>query len=336
MELNHPFFIYPREPLSQYNNYELYKNELFKLNEFIENFNYKLESSEFVNSEILLSLIIGTTMEEAILKQYTNKSNIFQSSQLFPSYIKNFIDKNLKKKNKLVQLIIISPDNFLSNLDYSPIFNNFVEIGFNKINSYEYENNTTNTETETEIKIKINIFNCPFPSIEKRNYIQKKYNKIFSNILKNQEYKLSTFNQSTQDIIFINEFYKNLKMIFEKNNYKQNDLSIVINSWVSFKNLDGISENYSMFHELLELSNSYNIIATEWDFIDELFICKIISNFVVGNKCYKNRLLKYVLDEFNQIITSAEIQNINNNYIACTQNTLFKINFSLENLLEKI
>jgi hypothetical protein len=328
MELNHPFFIYPREPLSHYNNYELYRNELLRLNEFIKNFNYQLENSELEESEVLLSIILGSTMEDAILKSFTPESNIFQSSQLFPSYIKNFIEKDLKKKNKLVQIIIISPDNFFANIDYSPVFTNFIEIEFNKISLYEFIGSTLNT------KIKINIFNCPFPSLESRNNLIEKYNKIFIDFIKNPEYKLKTFSQTSQDKIFIDEFYKNLETVLKKNDYKKNDLSIIINSWVSFKNLDGVSENYSMFYKLLEISNIYNIIATEWDFVDELFSCKIVSNFHIGNKFFKNRLLFYVLAEFENIILDKDIQEINYNYIKSTTNTLFKIDFCSEYLLD--
>jgi hypothetical protein len=269
-------------------------------------------------------------MEEAILKSFTHESNIFQSSQLFPSYIKNFIEKDLTKKNKLVQIIIISPDNLFDNIDYFPIFTNFIEIEFNKISLYEFMGSTLNT------KIKINIFNCPFPCLESRNILAEKYNKIFIDFIKNPENKLKTFSQTSQDKIFIDEFYKNLETVLKKNDYKKNDLSIIINSWVSFKNLDGVSENYSMFYKLLEISNIYNIIATEWDFVDEFFSCKIVSNFHIGNKYFTNRLLFYVLDDFRKFVLNKDIQEINYNYIKSTTNTLFKIDFCSEYLLDSV
>lgn len=330
MKLNHPFFIYPREPVSPYNDYQLYRKEIIRLYEFIVNFNILLENKSFDDTEILINMILGSSMEDSILNSFTKESNIFQSSQLFPQHIKNFINKDLVKKKKFVQIIIISPDRFFQNENYFPTFTNFIEINFNKLNLYEFEANLQNTQ------IKINIFNCPFPSFELRTDLISRYNNIFVDFLKNPRFNINTFSQTIEDKIFINEFYQSIESLFIKNNYFQNNLSIIINSWVSFKNLDGFSENYSMFPKLLELSDKYNIITTEWDFVDELIFCKIVSEFYIQDKCFKNRLVQYSLDDFDKVISVPIIQEINNNYIKHTNNTVFSINFLSDILSVKI
>lgn len=334
MELNHPFFIYPREPFSPYKDYILYRKEIIRLHEFIDNFNTSLKNSSFDDTEILLNMILGSSMEDSILNSYTPESNIFQSSQLFPQHIKNFINKECKKKNKLVQIIIISPDRFFQNENYFPTFTNFIAINFNKINLYEFEAKLSGIQIQ--IQIKINIFNCPFPSHEIRNDLILRYNNVFIDFLKKPENNINTFSQTIEDKIFIDTFYKSVELLLSTNNYFQNDLSIIINSWVSFKNLDGFSENYSMFPKLLELSDKYNIITTEWDFVDELIYCKIISKFYIQDKCFKNRLVQYSLDDFDKVISTYGVLEINTNYAKQTNNTVFSINFLSDELLDKI
>ena len=74
-------------------------------------------------------------------------------------------------------------------------------------------------------------------------------------------------------------------------------IKIIINSWVSFKNLDGYSKNYNMFPRLLTLANQYNIIATEWDFVDELFFAKIISKYKFDDIDFCGIKINYAFNE---------------------------------------
>ena len=57
-----------------------------------------------------------------------------------------------------------------------------------------------------------------------------------------------------------------------------------------------------MFPNLLKLANQYNIIATEWDFTDNLIFTKIVSNYGDwnGNKNFYSCYVNYVSEELHK------------------------------------
>lgn len=293
--LNHPFFIYPRGFMSEYNEYSLYRQEVYRLYEFIGNLVDELDEKH-CSKNILIPFIIGSPMEDSLSKSHTDFDNIFQYCQLFPNYINNFILQNDNKK--FIQIIIVSPDNiFSSNTNHTPYFTlyspyDFLNTGFN-----EY------TYLDEFIEIKVNIFNCPMPCIETRTSLVLKYKPIFDNLNINS-FDINTYEQNQVDINFINSFYSCIDKLFIKSTYKPEtgtNIKIIINSWVSFKNLEGY-QNYGMFPSLLKLANKYNIIATEWDFIDNLTFTKIVSNYsdTCGNKNFYSCYLNYVSEELSK------------------------------------
>lgn len=320
MELNHPFYIYPNAIMSEYNEYDTYRNELHKLDKYLSDLIMFIESliNNINNTDpnFLLLINIGSTMEDAIHNSNTDLSNLFQYQQLFPAFIDEFI-KN-KKGKKIIQIITISPDRIFNpdyNL-YEPLFTKYSEYDFVKKSINEYEC------IDKDLIIKVNIFNCPVPCIDNRMKVINHYNKMLDYLLKDNctnLYNITTFKQSENDLIFINKFYEKIDKIFNFNNY--NNINILVNSLVSFKNLYGFSENYNMFPIFLELSNKYNIIATEWNYKhgDEIFLTKIISTFKKNTINYENKLLLYInnsLDEFTDDIIDNNC-NINNNNIIC-------------------
>jgi hypothetical protein len=304
-KLNHPFFIYPRGIMSEYNNYELYKFEVIRLYNFIKNLNIDI-IKKYNDKEILIPFIIGSPMEDALVKSNTSFDNFFQYKQLFPNYINNFIKKNNKKK--FIQLIIISPDNIFSNQTFTPYFTLYESFDFIKINDLEYFYSDEINE------IKINIFNCPIPSIELRKNLFLRYEQI----LNTNNYSITSYKQTLDDLEFIDKFYIQINKLFSLNNIS--NIQIIINSWVSFKNLDGYSENYNMFPKILSFANKYNIIATEWEFIDELFLTKIISDYNFQNNNFQNYYINYIFDDFTDL--PENIIKINFNY-----KNIFKLDF---------
>lgn len=306
--LNHPFFIYPRGFMSEYNEYPLYRQEVSRLYEFIGNLENELYEKH-CSKEILIPFIIGSPMEDSLAKSNTDFENIFQYSQLFPNYISNFITYNTNKK--FIQIIIVSPDNIFSpNTTHKPYFTLF--------GSYEFVNNDFNEYTYIDdyVEIKVNIFNCPMPCVETRTSLVIKYQQMIDEI-NNNSYNITTYKQNQTDINFINSFYSSLDKLF---NYIQSlpesRIKTIINSWVSFKNLDGYSDNYKMFPNLLKLANKYNIIATEWDFIDNMKFTKIVSNYRTKNKNFNSYYINYVdqeLDYLNHDILMLKLV-INFNY----------------------
>lgn len=300
-KLNHPFFIYPRAFMSEYNEYSLYRQEVLRLYEFIENLRLKLnEKCEF--KEILIPFIIGSPMEDSLAKSHTTFDNIFQYSQLFPNYINNFISHNENKK--FIQIIIVSPDNIFSpNTNHIPFFTLYSLYDFLNTNFNEY------TYLDESVQIKVNIFNCPMPCLETRTSLVLKY-QLMINGLNFNPFDIKTYEQNNADINFINSFYSSLEKLFcksisnhdhEQETKTKTNVKIIINSWVSFKNLNGYS-NYKMFPNLLKLANKYNIIATEWDFIDKLVFAKIVSNYgdIDRNKNFNSCYINYVGEELSK------------------------------------
>jgi len=339
LELNHPFFIYPRGFMSEYNDYNHYRGEVKRLYKFINNLSNELnklnelnelnEFNEFIQlseqnvnrNNILIPFIIGSPMEDSITKSNTLKENYFQFRQLFPNYINNFIKSN--PDNKFIQIIIISPDDiFSTHTNKKPLFMLYESFDFVLTNLNEY------VYTEEKLTIKINIFNCPVPCLEKRTSIINRYDTLINGMEPNL-YNINTYRQTQSDIEFINNFYSSLNRLFSLNSNPS--INIVINSWASFKNLDGISERYNMFPKILELANEHNIIASEWEFIDELFYTKIVSQYKFDNKNFFGTNIDYVFDDIVDLTDlPTHIVKKNFNY-----NNLFTIDFNSQYCLKK-
>jgi len=317
-KLNHPFFIYPRGFMSEYNEYSLYRQEVIRLYNFISNLIDEY-AEKYSFSDVLIPFIIGSSMEDVLSKSHTTFDNIHQYSQLFPNYINKFISHNDNKK--FIQIIIISPDNIFSpNSIHIPYFTLYSPYDFVNTNFNEY------IYLDEFIKIKVNIFNCPLPCLETRNSLVIRYQQMINKLNPNT-FNITTYKQNQTDIDFINSFYSSLDKLFSKS-ISESRLKIIINSWVNFKNLDGYSENYGMFPNLLKLANKYNIIATEWDFIDNLVFTKIISNYgdVNGNKnfysCYVNYVNDKLLKPEHDIGTNLFVIDFNSKY--CLKNETIK------------
>ena len=314
-KLNHPFFIYPRGFMSEYNEYSLYRQEVTRLYEFIENLKLN-DKCEY--KEIKISFIIGSPMEYSLAKSHTTFDNIFQYSQLFPNYINNFISCN--KHKKFIQIIIVSPDNIFSHeTNHEPFFTLYSSYDFLNTNFNEY------TYSDELGQIKVNIFNCPMPCVETRTSLVLKYQQMI-NKLNFNTFDIKTYEQNDADINFINTFYSSLEKLFCKSMSNQDqehetktNIKIIINSWVSFKNLCGYS-NYKMFPNLLKLANKYNILATEWDFIDNFGFAKIVSNYgdIDRNKNFNSCYINYVGEE-----TFKQEQNIESNLFAIDFNSTY-------------
>lgn len=344
-DLNHPWFIYPHAFMSEYNNYELYKVESLRLLNFLEDFINKFDNHHFTNYKILIPIILGSTMEDALNNSYDDYSNIFQYQQLFPNYINNFIEN--VEDHKFIQLIIISPDSIFTNTDYKPFFVKFSKYKFDKINKYEYICHGD------KLIIKVNIFNCPMVSKEKRKNIITKCDKLLNNFDKNIiRLNINTYVQSESDLRLIEKIYDCMNKIFSytfTNSYTNlNDvltvddtnqikkINIIVNSWVSFKNLYGYSENYNMFPELLNLASKYNIIATEWNYKDDNIYTIIKSNYHFNNLYFNHKKIIYV-NSFDIDNDNDNNSDQNYNFVNHKMNNgYFIIDFVESHLIKKI
>lgn len=303
MELNHPYHIYPNSIFSEYIEYLVYNNEIKRLNQYlVELHKNMIELKKNNKNRILIPFIIGSSMEVALQQNHTHYDNIFQYQQLFPNYINYFIEKNLFD-NIYIYIIIVSPDKLIGSTNFTPLFLKYSGYNFEKTeNKYIYSNNN--------IFIEVNIFNCPIPSIEKRELIIRKSDIILQDI---SFVNITSFRQTKNDINFINIFYNNFINICNINDYKQ--LNFIVNSYATFKNIENPTI-YRMFPEILKICSNYNIIATEWQYIDEIFISKIVSNFIINNRYFINKFILYI-DNFDIILEKIidmnfRIYNINN------------------------
>ncbi len=283
LKLTNPYFVYPNGPLCEYTFFNFYNEEVKRLLVYLENLLVGLKSEQSnSNNQLsfytLNSIILGSAMEQSIRIKNCNTDAFFQWQQLFPSYINNFISiyKPVKTNRLIVNLIIISPDKIFSDTEYrEPLFITCSGYEFKKISNRKY------IYSEDNLIINVDIFNCPFPSNDTRDYVKKMNDFLLSKREIFACEDLESYIQTPNDKYFLERFYRTIELIFEQTNYYS--ISTIINSWETFKNLTGYSQ-YTMFKKLLELSNQYNILATEWNFIDNLFITQIISRFSINKE----------------------------------------------------
>ncbi len=289
LELNHPYFVYPNGPLCEYTEFKFYNSEAKRLLVHLEELVKKISSEKSnPNNQLsfytLNSIILGSAMEQSIRTGNSEPDTFYQWQQLFPSYINNFISayKPVSTNKLFVNLIIISPDIFFSDEKYrDPIFIDCVGYEFKKISNRKY------IYHESNLKINIDIFNCPFVSTDTRDYVKK-----ISELLINKPEifnckDLESYIQTDNDKYFISRLYNTMELLFKQTDYYST--STIINSWATFKNLVGYS-GFGMFKKLLDLCNEYNIMATEWSFVDKVFTTQIISMFHI----YKEKKLTYI------------------------------------------
>ncbi len=318
LNLSHPYFVYPNTPMCEYTRYEIYNQEVKRFYCHLENLKaWTKNNLDQDNFYSLNCLLIGSAMEQAIRTGNAEPYSYFQWQQLFPSYIHNFISAYAKKTNNTyVNLIIISPDKIFSDEFYKePIFTSNTDYQFEKISNRKYIHSCV----ESNLKINVDIFNCPFPSFDSRKeFIEKINDLIKRRSMDFTHLTIKSYTQTLNDIEFINRFYMLIDEFMQLNNGFNNYM--IINSWATFKNLEGFS-GYKMFEKLLELANKNNILATEWGFQDKNFITQIVSTFhcdhVITNgkntsSCKKSSLFKnitYTLERIDFGITAFSYYN---------------------------
>ena len=326
LQLNHPWMIYLREPLSSYTKYSIYHSELLRLLEFVNELNTNIVNIK-ENQIQLTNFIIGTPMEDVFhrekeiaqqMKKIFSFDYLFQWQQLFPAHIKKFIEHYSKFDNDInINIIIISPDEIFMDENYKePLFTTYSKcFDFIKIANRKY----IYSEDKVTIKIDIftcpfpqNIFTCPLPQLEKNMDIIKRYNAFIKKI---PDFEIESLAPTDFDIKFIDNFYEIIESI--ASNPASN---MIINSYATFKNVSGY-ENYGLFPSLLELANKYQIIATEWNFLETNFLTRIVSKvkFTVNYIKYELSYLDpheciHMLTDYTKISLS-DIRKLNDIWI---------------------
>lgn len=295
MAINFPFYTYPNIATSQYYDFDIYRKNVKKLNDFI--------NSYIPKNKTFFHLIVGAAMEEHIYK-FKNNDYIdcydYQWRQLFPYWLDTFI----RNTDASVEIIIISPNEQFCNDNYQMEFidhtNNIYDwyITDNIIKSKKYNN------------ITITIFGTFFPHICERNanvigYYKNTNNCIFDDVISNVK-------QNNNDIDFITNFYTNLIKLFDKIIDMNGFISCCSYAVFNSSTINAKLNKYVMFKELLNIIDKYpkdKIMCTEWIYM---------INFYCVFDMYSNELYSYVepskrfLDGCMPVITSSN--NIRINY----------------------
>jgi len=245
--INHPWFIYPKEPFSSYKNYNVYRNELTRLMEFI-----KMDCSP----NTVFFLIIGAAMEELLLFNKEDQNNIdleYQWRQLFPYWIEKYIEENPLNP---VRILIVSPNREFAE-DYTPLFVKFTE-------EYNWKKHKNNRVVSSRYDIEVNIFCTPFPHIDinanKKLTLYKRFldEKMFNEII-----------ITDNDIKFVNLFYHNLENLF--NSIIKSNGVVICNSYAVFNVYSDLInvKNYKMFFQIKRIFSRLSrdkSLLTEWVF----------------------------------------------------------------------
>lgn len=242
--MNYPFFVYPGYPFRGYFNFEEYLSEVIRLDKYIQ------ELKDTCTQNTLLHLTIGAAMEEVAdiedyFKIYIQKQHW---RQLFP----DFIDYNCFKNKTPVKIIIIAPNDIFS-------INNFKEPQFIKYTNeiYSWEKINQKQYKSQNFNVEVNFFCTMMPHSEPARNINI-VNKIKQIDLDQKTNYHQKIIQSNDDLNFINQFYTNLKLLFDVINQKEG-----IVTCFSFAVFNEITEQskyneYLMFSEILGLFTKEN------------------------------------------------------------------------------
>jgi len=208
--------------------------------------------------------------------------------QLFPYHIQKMYEDMVKNNNKgFIQIIIISPDDFINKDNYIPRFAN---KNYNKNFNFIKEKKGIWIHKFKDIIIKVNIFCCPMPSIDIRFNLHEEIKK---KIDLNENFKPNIY-----DYCCVNKFYSLLDNLTQK-------ILTVINNWVKFiKPSPGWPTGFEMFMELKKIINKNKIIITFWS---NKFIVND-SRFIIYNNKKYNKQYSYINPNISESLSILDIE----------------------------
>ncbi len=256
-KINFPWFVYPGYPCrGGYTDFEQYKEESIRLYKFLKEYQIK--------GKMLFHICIGAAMDEMLM---TNNISIdkydHQYSQLFPNFIEHFV-WNKDDSEDRCQIVIISPNRSFSDDNFTPP--NFISTT-NSIYNWEMIGNKKYRSKECGIDV--DIFYTPMLHNDQERNMQYVDTLSKDDISKNY---ISDIIQTSDDIKFINSFYKTLENLFEKVNDKGGIVTCFSTAVFDHgSELQYIYNKYAMFSEIVNYfsSNSSNRLLCEWKFIKD-------------------------------------------------------------------
>lgn len=249
MSLNFPYFIYPGYPFSGYFDTDEYNKNIKNVLTLFKELNLS------INKKILLHLTIGACMEEYLNICKTDEINMyaFQWEQLFPYHLR----EHAKNGGKVIN-IIISPTNSFNE-------NNWINPTFVK-NTLEFDWEINQNCIKSQ-KYDVTIFICysMMPSVDELNC--QKYELLLNKF----ETYAPLIIQTTNDIVFVNEFYEELQNLVNKIITYGGIFTCY--SFAVFENKTKKSKfnNFAMFKEIKNMfnNNSSNLFLGEWIYMND-------------------------------------------------------------------
>lgn len=296
MSLNFPYFMYPGYPLYGYMDIAKYNEEIKKVLELFKllNLSYSSECTNLSNNKTLLHLTIGACMEEYLnmCNQAEKKLYSFQWEQLFPYHLRTYA----KNGGKVINIIISPTNSFDKNSWVDPSFIKFTA-------EFDWEINE-NCIRSTKFDVTIYLYYSMMPSFDEFNYSK------CSLLINNFEMYVPMVIQSTNDIVFIREFYDELKILI--NNVKNKGGLFTCYSFAVFEINTKKSKfnNFTMFSEiksLFENDDNSNQLLAEWVYLNT-------SNTLIEYNKHtntNNKLITYT-DSFEDEIARIAISDNNN------------------------
>jgi hypothetical protein len=277
-KLNHPWYVYPR---GEYIDNSLYKLEIIRLINFLEDLEKKIDKITLFN------IILGTMFEEKNNPLPTLDEITWQ--QLFPYHIQKLYEDMVKNNNKgFIQIIIISPDDFINKETYIPRFANKI---YNKNFNFIKERKGVWIHNFQDITIKVDIFCCPMPSIDIRFNLKDEFKKRFG-----LDEKLKP---NIYDYCCVNKFYSLLDHLTQK-------ILTVINNWVKFLNPGSNlwPNEFDMFLELKKIINKNKIITTLW--LNTFIVCD--SRYIIYKNFKYSKEYSYINSNINKSLSILDIK----------------------------
>jgi hypothetical protein len=241
--VNFPWFVYPNTPFAGYEN-PIYIPELFRLN---NNLTALAKSVLKCKNQILFHLTIGSPMEEAGDDTIKYNKCQFQMHQLVPDHLLRAGEAGIEVINFVVCPNIVDKPMFYTQTD-----------DFKKTNNSVY--------VHKYLPIKIFFFTTLIPTNDaKRNKkIMVALNERHKDVLVRG---VEMYRQTSGDVKFIDEFYKNLLKIIQVVNSEGGACTCFNFAVFNDLTINRRFNNFCMFKEILKIYNHdpKNIVA-EWIF----------------------------------------------------------------------
>jgi hypothetical protein len=289
-ELVYPYAWYPGTPCAGYSNTNHYNTELKRLATDM------WDTYMILSARIYLHFSFGAAMNEFMSNDYTYDESIKPHyQQLLPFHFRKFLENG----GEIMHYIISPNSDFEDDQFKIPIF---------ITETPEYEWKRTNKTFQSKIyKITVKIFCTMMPTIDKTNETKfKKINDLFGGTCDNEILKI--YEQTSDDRIYTQYFYENMKMLINKTN--------ILNGLVSGFSFAVFREdsdkayinNYALFPEIKKCFQDKNILG-EWTYNNTNYLMKLTNGIKIS---YSNKLedKSYLLDIKNYEFTYLNKKNM--------------------------